>query len=150
MATFNDKIKIPKATEHYSTFNLSCDHITTQDFFKIKPIYTRVMVPGQSINVDISHISRLAPLAKPFYGSVIMTNRAFFVPFRTIMEGFNEFITDTPYVTSSGAGSIINSVPTVKMSVLNDLVSLISSATDLAPLSQMKLSMNETKFRKTS
>lgn len=118
MATFNDKIKIPKATEHYSTFNLSCDHITTQDFFKIKPVYTRVMVPGQSINVDMSHISRLAPLAKPFYGSVTMTNRAFFVPFRTIMEGFNEFITDTPYVTSSGAGSIIYSVPTVKMSVL--------------------------------
>lgn len=123
MATFNDKIKIPKATEHYSTFNLSCDHITTQDFFKIKPVYTRFMVPGQSINIDMSHISRLAPLAKPFYGSVTMTNRAFFVPFRTIMEGFNEFITDTPYVSSSGVASIINSVPTVKMSVLcNSLV----------------------------
>lgn len=118
MATFNDKIKVPKATEHYSTFNLSCDHITTQDFFKIKPVYTRVMVPGQSINVDMSHISRLAPLAKPFYGSVSMTNRAFFVPFRTIMEGFNEFITDTPYVGSNGAAAIINSVPIVKMSVL--------------------------------
>lgn len=118
MATFNDKIKIPKATEHYSTLNLSCDHITTQDFFKIKPVYTRVMVPGQSINVDMSHISRLAPLAKPFYGSVTMTNRAFFVPFRTIMEGFNEFITDTPYVGSNGSAAIINSVPTVKMSVL--------------------------------
>lgn len=116
MATFNDKIKIPKATEHYSTFNLSCDHITTQDFFKIKPVYTRVMVPGQSINVDMSHISRLAPLAKPFYGSVTMTNRAFFVPFRTIMEGFNEFITDSPYIGSNGVNTLINKVPTVKMS----------------------------------
>lgn len=118
MATFNDKISIPKATEHFSTFNLSCDHITTQDFFKIKPIYSRIMVPGQSINVDMSHISRLAPLAKPFYGSVSMTNRAFFVPFRTIMEGFNEFITDTPYVIANGTPVIINSVPTFKMSEL--------------------------------
>ena len=118
MATFNSQVKIPKATEHFSTFNLSCDHVTTQDFFKIKPVYSRVMVPGQSINVQMSHISRLAPLAKPFYGSVYMTNRAFFVPFRTIMEGFNEFITDTPYVQNDGSSSIISSVPTVKMSVI--------------------------------
>ncbi len=118
MATFNSQVKIPKATEHFSTLNLSCDHITTQDFFKIKPVYSRVMVPGQSINVQMSHISRLAPLAKPFYGSVYMTNRAFFVPFRTIMEGFNEFITDTPYVKSDGSSLIISSVPTVKMSVI--------------------------------
>lgn len=123
MATFNSNVKIPKATEHFSTFNLSCDHITTQDFFKIKPVYTRVMVPGQSINVDMSHISRLAPLAKPFYGSVTMTNRAFFVPFRTIMEGFNEFITDTPYTQSSGSAVIINSVPTVKMSTICNVLS---------------------------
>ena len=118
MATFNSQVKIPKATEHFATFNLSCDHVTTQDFFKIKPIYSRVMVPGQSINVQMSHISRLAPLAKPFYGSVYMTNRAFFVPFRTIMEGFNEFITDTPYVMTDGSSSILSSVPTVKMSVI--------------------------------
>ncbi len=118
MATFNSQVKIPKATEHFSKFNLSCDHVTTQDFFKIKPVYSRIMVPGQSIDVKMSHISRLAPLAKPFYGSVYMTNRAFFVPFRTIMEGFNEFITDTPYVTTDGSSSIISSVPTVKMSVI--------------------------------
>lgn len=118
MATFNSNVKIPKATEHFSTFNLSCDHVTTQDFFKIKPVYTRMLVPGQSIKVDMSHISRLAPLAKPFYGSVTMTNRAFFVPLRTIMEGFNEFITDTVYTQSNGSTVIINSVPTVKMSTI--------------------------------
>lgn len=114
MAIFNSNVKIPKATEHFSTFNLSCDHVTTQDFFKIKPVYTRMLVPGQSIKVDMSHISRLAPLAKPFYGSVTMTNRAFFVPLRTIMEGFNEFITDTPYTQSNGSAVIINAVPTVR------------------------------------
>lgn len=133
MATFNDKIKIPKATEHFSTFNLSCDHITTQDFFKIKPVYSRILVPGQSINVDMSHISRLAPLAKPFYGSVTMTNRAFFVPFRTIMEGFNEFITDTPYVLGDGSSSIISSVPTVKMSVICSLLMLPQFSSTVAP-----------------
>lgn len=123
MATFNSNVKIPKATEHFSTFNLSCDHVTTQDFFKIKPVYSRILVPGQSIKVDMSHISRLAPLAKPFYGSVNMTNRAFFVPLRTIMEGFNEFITDTPYTQSNGSAVIINSVPTVKMSTICSVLS---------------------------
>lgn len=122
MANFPSNVKIPKATEHYTTFDLSCDHITTQDFFKLKPVYTRFLVPGQSINVNMSHISRLAPLTKPFYGSVTMTNRAFFVPFRTIMEGFNEFITDTPYIQANGTSSIISSVPTIKMSVLCEVL----------------------------
>lgn len=123
MATFNSNIKIPKATEHFSTFNLSCDHVTTQDFFKIKPVYTRMLIPGQSINVEMSHISRLAPLAKPFYGSVTMTNRAFFVPLRTIMEGFNEFITDTPFTQSNGSSVIINTVPYIKMSTICNCLS---------------------------
>lgn len=123
MAIFNSNVKIPKATEHFSTFNLSCDHVTTQDFFKIKPVYSRMLVPGQSIKIDMSHISRLAPLAKPFYGSVTMTNRAFFVPIRTIMEGFNEFITDTPFTQSNGSAVIINSVPTVKMSTICNVLS---------------------------
>lgn len=117
MASFNDKVKMPKATEHFSTLNLSCDHVTTQDFFKLKPVYTRVLVPGQSINVQMSHITRLAPLVKPFYGNVTMINRAFFVPFRTIMEGFNEFIDDTPYFNGSSQ-SIITTVPTIYMSEL--------------------------------
>lgn len=131
MATFPSNVKIPKATEHFSTFDLSCDHITTQDFFKLKPIYSRVLVPGQSINVEMSHISRLAPLNKPFYGSVTMTNRAFFVPFRCVMEGFNEFITDTPYVTSGGAAQIISSVPTLKMSTICELLKGSSYSTSI-------------------
>lgn len=125
MATFSDSVKLPKATEHFSTFNLSCDHVTTQDFFKLKPVYTRVLVPGQSINVEMSHITRLAPLVKPFYGSVTMINRAFFVPFRTIMEGFNEFIDDTPYFNGSSQ-SIINHVPTIYMS---DICTFLAQST---------------------
>lgn len=125
MASFNDKVKMPKAVEHFSTFNLSCDHVTTQDFFKLKPVYTRVLVPGQSINVEMSHITRLAPLVKPFYGSVTMINRAFFVPFRTIMEGFNEFIADTPYFSGS-TQSLISTVPTIYMS---DLCTFLAQST---------------------
>ena len=144
MATFNSQVKIPKATEHFSVFNLSCDHVTTQDFFKIKPVYSRVLVPGQSINVQMSHISRLAPLAKPFYGSVYMTNRAFFVPFRTVMEGFNEFITDTPYVTNDGSSSIISSVPTVKMSVICNFLMQPQFSTTVSPGSVKDFTVEQT------
>lgn len=97
MAKFFSKINIPTATEHFSTFNLDCNHITTQDFFKLKPIYIRPLVPKQSIKVDVSSITRLAPLFKPMYGDVKIVNRAFFVPYRLLMEGFNQFINDTPY-----------------------------------------------------
>lgn len=97
MADFLSKIRIPRATEHFTKLNLSCAHVTTQDPFKIKPIYSRFLVPGQSINVDLSHTVRLAPLKKPFYGPMQIINRAFFVPCRTIQQGWNEFITDTIY-----------------------------------------------------
>lgn len=124
MANFLDKIRINKATEHFSTFNLDCSHITTQDFFKIKPVYIRPLVPGQSIDVNLSSITRLDPLFKPMYGNVNIINRAFFVPFRLLMQGFNEFITDTPYYSGSAAIQL-TTLPFVKMSTL--LQTFISS-----------------------
>lgn len=121
MADFISKIRIPKATEHFSTFNLGATHITTMDFFKIKPLYYRWLQPGQSINVDMSQTIRLAPLQKPFYGPVKLVTRAFWVPARLCMEGFNEFITDTIYTNKDFSG-IISHVPTVSNYVIKQLM----------------------------
>lgn len=131
MADFISKIRIPKATEHFSTFNLGATHITTMDFFKIKPLYYRWLQPGQSINVDMSQTIRLAPLQKPFYGPVKLVTRAFWVPARLCMEGFNEFITDTIYTNKDYSG-IISHVPTVSNYVIKQMMvdTSMSTATE--------------------
>lgn len=97
MASFLDKIKIRTANGRTNKFNLSCQHITTQDFFSLRPVYFRELQPGTSINIDQSSFVRLAPLFKPMFGSVRLVNRAFFVPYRVIWEAFNDFLVDANY-----------------------------------------------------
>lgn len=100
MSNFLSKIGVKTAIEKKSKLDLSCDHLTTTDFFKYKTAYIKEMVPGESINVKMSTFTRLMPLAQPMLGNASIINRAFFVPCRTIQEGWNEFITQTVYGTT--------------------------------------------------
>lgn len=103
---FDTKAHIKSATEHFGTFDMSCDHYTTSDLFKNAPIYINEMVPNSSISVDTSLMCRLMPLYKPMYSSCKFTLRAFFVPMRVIFPRFNEYITDTTTDQSSILGSV--------------------------------------------
>lgn len=97
MSNIVSKIRQRIALKKNNKFDLSCDHITTSDFYKLSPVYFKEMVPGESINIKQTTFTRLSPMVKPMYGRCRIENRAFFVPMRTIMKGWNEFITDTPY-----------------------------------------------------
>lgn len=97
MSNILSKIGIRTAKNKKNKLDLSRDHITTSDFFQICPTFIQELVPGQSINVKAATFTRLSPLVNPMYGRCRIVNRAFFVPYRTIMDGWNEFITDTPY-----------------------------------------------------
>lgn len=108
MSNFLSKIAVKKAVDRKAKLDLSCEHITTTDFFRYRAVYNRELVPGQSITINMSTFTRLAPLSTPMYGSAAFINRAFFVPYRTIMEGWNEFITDTNY-----GDQLITHVPTI-------------------------------------
>ena len=100
MASYLDKFKVATAIKENTKFDLSCQHITSSDFFQLAPIYSKEMVPGEKISINVESFTRLAPLAVPTFGRVKMKNRAFFVPFRTIFKGWNDFITDTTHVYS--------------------------------------------------
>lgn len=112
MKSFKSIIKLPTAVQERNQFDLSQSHYTTNDFFRYKPVYIHEVVPGEELHIDMQTFSRTAPLWKPFFGNVEFINRAFFVPCRTIMNGWNEFITDTleqnatkknfvPYITNA-------------------------------------------------
>ena len=97
MASFLEKVKIRSAKGKTNKFDLSCQHITTQDFFSLRPVYFRELQPGTSISVNQSSFVRLAPMFKPMFGSVRLVNRGFFVPYRVVWEAFNSFLVDANF-----------------------------------------------------
>lgn len=101
MPTF-DKARVPVALEHHSKLDLSHDHITTTNFMDLQPVMYRHMIPSEKLSVNCQAFARLAPMAVPTYGRCRLNLRAFFVPFRTVMPNFTEFVEDT--VSSSFGG----------------------------------------------
>lgn len=110
MASFPKSTKQPIAVTHWSDIDLSCQHITTGNFMEFNVAHAMELVPRQSIEMDLHSFARLAPMPLPTYGNADLKNRAYFVPFRTVMKGWNEFIDDTTVIDSDG-NAIIPVVP---------------------------------------
>ena len=117
MASYLDRERIPVAITDSTKFDLSHVHITSADFMQLSPIMTKEMVPGESLDVQVNTFSRMDVLPVPTYGRCSIKNRAFFVPYRTIFRGWNDFITDAPHANSMNnmeqVGNILTTVPTV-------------------------------------
>ena len=115
MAAYLDKERINTAIDGGCKLDLSHVHITTADFMQLQPIYAKEMVPGEKLDVNVETFSRMNPLPVPTFGRGNIKNRAYFVPFRTIFRGWNDFITDAPHTPSDGntasAGANLSRVP---------------------------------------
>lgn len=104
------KARVKTAIESRSRLNLSHQHITTADFMQLNCAFARELVPTQSIDIDFTTYSRLAALNFPTFGDCSIHHHAFFVPYRTVFPGWNDFINDTIHVGASG-GTRVDSVP---------------------------------------
>lgn len=121
MASFLDKIKLPSSLDKRSVFDLSCDHVTTMNFFKGKISYIKEMVPKEKISVGVESLVRVPALQVPTFGRYSLVHRAFFVPMRTIFTEWNTFITNT---FSLSTGAIISQVPYISNNTfVNNFVS---------------------------
>lgn len=120
MAYFPSQQTIRTAVRSRSSFDFSHDHITTSDFFKLKVLFCKELIPQDSVNLHMETFCRLLDLAAPTFADIRVQSRAFFVPMRTIMEGWNEFIIQAPYYGANGQ-SIINNTPVVTNEVLIQL-----------------------------
>ena len=121
MANFLDTIKVKTAVEKRTNLSLDCDHITTANFMQFNVVFSRELVPDQSLDIDMSTFARLQPLPVPTYGKARIQNRCFFVPFRTIFPAFNDFITDARHNFSNGTSGIVNNVPLVSSKAITTL-----------------------------
>lgn len=106
---FQIKTAKPAAVNQFN--NLSCDHITTSNFMEVQPVYYRHLTPSdESLSVMAEAYSRLQPMPIPTMGRAQQNIRAFWVPYRTLMSSWNNFITDTY------DGSPTNKLPILKSS----------------------------------
>lgn len=126
MASFLDKVKVNTAVTKFNKFDLSCDHITTTDWMHLTPIYNKEMVPKEKLSVNVEAMTRLAPMAVPTFGRGNINMRAFFVPYRTVFPGWNDFINDVRHMpanmqVANYEGTMISTVPIVTNSALRGL-----------------------------
>lgn len=100
-------------------FDLSCKHITTTDFGLLRPIYSRMMVPADKFEVSVNSFHRLDPMVAPNNSDMNVHTRAFFVPYRTFVPCFNEFIANTPSIFAGSSVQLIK-IPSFTAKVVLD------------------------------
>lgn len=68
--------------------DLSHQHLTTMDFFRLQPLSCIECVAGDSMKVNVQSLIESAPLATKVYGSYHLDLHAFFVPFRLLWNNW--------------------------------------------------------------
>lgn len=101
------KVRMPLPIGDKNVFDESTKSVTTSDFFKLKPIYIKEVLPGEDVDIDVTSLTRLAALQKPMYGDVKINLKSFFVPMRVVFPRWNDFISNT-----NGDNSLVTHVPT--------------------------------------
>ena len=85
----NVPVDIPNKSSH----NLSHSNTLTTKVGTITPILVDTLIPNDTIDIDISGEIQLPPMATDFYGVVKGKIEAFFVPFRLLWGGWEDYIT---------------------------------------------------------
>lgn len=135
------KARVKVASNSNSKLNFNCSHLTTGDFFQFTVPYNRHLVPGQSINVDFNCFSRLAPMPVPTLSNVRFKHHAFFVPFKSVMPSWDDFITDTPHVQYNSplnVGSIVPFAHRVSLQQLTESFVRLSSLCEEVPVESVE------------
>lgn len=90
-----------------NAFNLSKQTHGTMRFGKLYPVYSRMVMPGDSFSIKPSHFIRFASVISPILNKISITYSAFYVPFRLVWKYFPCFISggynnDGVYTDSQG------------------------------------------------
>lgn len=85
--------KLPVEVPNRSGFDESHSHLFTAKVGTLVPCMTDMLLPNDTVSVDIGSEIQLPPMASDFYGRVKAHFEAFFVPFRTVYGGWQDFIT---------------------------------------------------------
>ena len=79
-------------TPKRNAFNLSKMTHGTLRFGKLYPVYSRMVMPGDSFKIKPSHFVRFASVISPILNKISISYSAFYVPFRLVWKFFPTFI----------------------------------------------------------
>ncbi|QRV61985.1 major capsid protein [Microvirus sp.] len=126
--SFPKQFKVTAASGKRNKFSMPFQMVTTNNFGIMKPLLVKYLVPGDKItNCEIREFTRLMPMPSPTFGKIDSVTRAFFVPMRSIMHSFNEFVSFNPYYSSDfsngsvSASALSYNVPFTSVGYLNNL-----------------------------
>lgn len=83
--------QVPQADIPRSTFNRTHGHKTTFDAGNLIPFYVDEALPGDTFNVNVSALARLATPIFPVMDNMIMDTHFFSVPIRLIWANWKKF-----------------------------------------------------------
>lgn len=83
----SSNVQIQKGNRH----DLSHQHLTTIDFFRLQPVMCTELVASDKVSFDARALIEAAPLATKVYGSCHLDLHAFFVPFRLLWSQWNSY-----------------------------------------------------------
>ena len=75
-----------------NAFNLSKMTHGSMRFGKLYPVYSRMVMPGDSFKIKPSHFIRFASVISPILNKISISYSAFYVPFRLVWKYFPTFI----------------------------------------------------------
>lgn len=88
----NFDFKLPSALRGRNEFDLSHNHVLSQNFGGHNILSVIELNRGDEVNVDLTGFTRLMPLPAPTYGGVKMIHRAYAVNLEYVIKHFNDFI----------------------------------------------------------
>lgn len=132
---YPNKTNVAVASNKRTTIPLDSKHITTADFMQLNVSKCMELVPKQSIDLQHYCFARLEPLPVPTFGDAQIRHKAFWVPYRTIMPAWNDFINDVPHTYNDGTSDLVNNVPIITNDVFCEFFELGTVSTSLDDLS---------------
>lgn len=127
MGFLNKVASIPTALGKKQKFNKPSITVTTNDFFYLKPVYSRELMPNQSTDINMSLFCRMASMPNPAYARIKFVNRAFFVRYDQVFRGFKNFLAQT----KTASGVIPSTVPSFKQFQIFDMFGIDSEGSEL-------------------
>jgi len=97
--------ELDKAKGARSAFDLSHEYKTTFDMAQLIPIACLECIPGDFFKLGVAAVLRMQPMLSPILHAVKLRYYSFFVPYRILDEGWEDFI------TGGEDGSIVGTLP---------------------------------------
>lgn len=102
------QVKIPVPSNQYS-HPLDCTHLTTLNFFQPLIALYQPVIKNTRINVNVGSLVRAIAMQRPAFADIKLRLRSFFVPYYSVMESFEAFLTGSPF-----HGSVVSTAPQIQ------------------------------------